>query len=451
MQKQLAFKCIIIIVIGMLMLIPLGMIEGKIRERQSFQYQAREDIARSWTGNQHILTPIMVIPYAVEVVRYTREGEDSRARTYTEWRKHYLSPTSLGIEGEVETELRYLGIYRIPVYSAHLSLQGLFAADQLGETLAQLQAISGFSSLGNPYLSLHLADVRGISGSPTLTWQGQNLALEPDSGIETLDSGLQAPLPVLVSDRDATFEWQLSVRGMESLQWIPAAKQMDINLSSTWPHPQFSGAFLPQARTTTDAGFRANWRVNHFSTGIEKKLLDCEQNNCQALYDVGFGVDFVQAVNNYLQSERSVKYGLLFIGLTFAAFFIFETLRGIAIHPVQYSLVGMALAVFFLLLTALSEHLAFGLAYTIATASCVAILTYYLRYILRAWAATLVFSSSLSVVFGLLYVIVGAEDYALLMGSLLIFTVLSGMMIITRKINWYELSAKSISQFDIQR
>jgi inner membrane protein len=139
--------------------------------------------------------------------------------------------------------------------------------------------------------------------------------------------------------------------------------------------------------------------------------------------------------------ERSVKYGFLFIGLTFAAFFLFEVLKRLAIHPVQYALVGLALAIFFLLLISLSEHLGFAAAYAIAAASCVALIGYYVAHVLKSVRRGVFFGIALSALYGLLYVLLRVEDQALLMGSLLVFACVASAMVATRRVDWYALAA----------
>ncbi|MDH4325245.1 MAG: cell envelope integrity protein CreD, partial [Betaproteobacteria bacterium] len=151
-------------------------------------------------------------------------------------------------------------------------------------------------------------------------------------------------------------------------------------------------------------------------------------------------VSFIEPAGLYQQLERGSKYGFLFIGLTFAAFLLFELLRRLAIHPIQYALVGLALAMFFLLLTALSEHIAFGRAYLIATLACVGLISVYLMRVLRSVSLGLAFGGALASLYAMLYALLKAEDYSLLGGALLLFALLAAVMIATRRIDWYALN-----------
>jgi inner membrane protein len=196
-------------------------------------------------------------------------------------------------------------------------------------------------------------------------------------------------------------------------------------MRADWPHPSFQGRFLPARHEITAEGFSAHWKVSRLAARAGELIV----------------VALVEPVGLYQQLERASKYGFLFIGLTFAAFLLFELLRRLAIHPVQYALVGLALAMFFLLLTALSEHLDFAAAYGIATAACVGVVTAYLTCISARAAGA--FGTALAALYGLLYALLRAEDYALLGGAIVLFTLLAAVMIGTRRVDWYALGQKA--------
>jgi inner membrane protein len=201
-------------------------------------------------------------------------------------------------------------------------------------------------------------------------------------------------------------------------------------MRSDWPHPSFAGRFLPLKHDIRPDGFTSEWKVSRYaapgtSPGHE------------------LSVGFVEPAGLYQRLERASKYGFLFIGLTFAAFMLCELLRRLAIHPIQYALVGLALAVFFLLLVALSEHIAFAIAYAIATFACVGLITLYLSKVLGNIRIGLAFGSALAALYAMLYALVQAEDYALLGGALLLFALLAAVMTATRRVDWYALASAS--------
>ena len=243
----------------------------------------------------------------------------------------------------------------------------------------------------------------------------------------------------------ATHEFKIafSLLGTERLDIVPVGATTAVSLASAWPHPSFTGRILPDAGTRlSQDGFAATWRTSHFATNLSQLHQRCVQSRqCDAFNQHTLAVSFIQPVDLYQTVERSVKYGFLFIGLTFAAFFLFEVLKRLAIHPVQYALVGVALAMFFLLLISLSEHLGFRLAYAIATCSCVTLIGYYVGHVMRSWRRGAGFSIALAALYGLLYVLLRAEDHALLMGSLLVFLCVAAAMVATRKVDWYSIGA----------
>jgi inner membrane protein len=226
---------------------------------------------------------------------------------------------------------------------------------------------------------------------------------------------------------------------MENLSFVPAGDLVTIDLQSSWAHPEFVGVFLPSNRDVNSEGFSAHWSVTQFASGIEDKLQRCEHSNCDPLKSSRMGVRLIDPVDVYLQSERSVKYGILFVGLSFISFFLFENLKKIRIHPIQYALVGLSVATFYLLLISLSEHISFGVSYLIATIACVSLIFAYLKSVLAGLSNSLWFSAALAALYGILYIIIQAEDFALLMGAILVFGMLSIVMLITRRIDWYEI------------
>ena len=213
-------------------------------------------------------------------------------------------------------------------------------------------------------------------------------------------------------------------------------------MRADWPHPSFQGRYLPARHEIDASGFKASWKVSRFAAaGAEGASCAFP---CSRMKEA-IAVSFIEPVGLYQSLERASKYGFLFLGLTFAAFMLLELLRRLAIHPVQYTLVGLALAMFFLLLVALSEHIDFGAAYAVATGACVGVISIYLMRVLGNAALGLAFGAALTALYGMLYALLKAEDYSLLGGSLLLFALLAALMVATRSVDWYALNAKAAS------
>jgi inner membrane protein len=266
----------------------------------------------------------------------------------------------------------------------------------------------------------------------------------------------------LKQSKTVEFNLKLSIDGIEQLAFIPIAKNNVVTVTSKWQHPQFFGRFLPspKERKIDANGFTATWNISSLSSNAQQQLLniECCLNSAQTnptggpagvATSVGqidsFGVAFIEPVNIYSQSDRAIKYGVLFVALTFAAFFLFEILKQLPIHPVQYALVGLALVLFFLLLVSLSEHMRFITAYAIASVACIGLIGFYLSYALRSWKRGFGFGTALSLLYGVLFGLLQSENNALVMGSLLLFSVLAAIMLVTRKVDWYQIGKPSAS------
>lgn len=433
----MTLKLIAITILALLLLIPLGMIKGKVHERDHYRSQAGASIAQSWTGAQVFYTPVFVQPYVVEKHLQTmnRVSNNFVLERTEERRYRFVPATDIQVRVGVHTERRQRGIYSFPVYTADIKLEGQFGDEQLRSAVDEIKRLGGFLRLETPWIAIAVDDPRGFTGIPTINVNNKELHFNSGTGISDLPQGLN--LKLADTTRQIDFSTSFSLRGMESLQFVPLALAATINLDSSWPHPEFFGATLPSKHRISAEGMQANWQVTQFSTGVISKLEECQRKSCESLKDMGFGVKLIEGVDVYLQSMRAIKYGILFIGLSFITFFIYETLKNLRIHSVQYALVGLAIAVFYLLLVSLSEHIAYVRAYLLSTLACVSLLTYYIRFVLGGWKDAFFFAALYLALYGILYVIIQSEDSALLMGSALIFSVLAGIMVVTRNIDWY--------------
>ncbi len=442
MKRTMTKKMVMIGLLILLLMIPLLMIEGVVSERSGYRSQVRHSIAESWTGEQKLVGPLLVVPYKEY---YQQKVWDEKLKQYqTEthhWKRElYIAPEQLSIVAEVATEERKRGLYAIPVYKSELALSGHFSNRQLQELL---KSTSHKVEWQSAHLAVMVSDVRGISTQPLLQWQGKVLEFQSGSEIGKQRSGMHAPLGKLdVEAVSYAFDFKLPLRGMETLQFAPLGKNTEVQLSADWPHPSFIGRYLPGERTIDSEKFSASWAISSFSSGMPQLLAECQAGNCNALLNDTFGVTLFNSVDIYQQSERSVKYAMLFIGLSFVAFFLFEVMKGLRLHPMQYLLVGLGLSVFYLLLISLSEHLAFTLAYLSASLASTAVIGFYISGVLHSWRHGGVMTAVLLLLYAMLFAILRSEDNALLMGSLLIFAVLSMVMVVTRRIDWYAISER---------
>lgn len=451
MNKNLTIKLGAIALLILLLLIPLLMIDGVIDERQQLRDGVLEDIARSSSYSQQVSGPVMVVPYR-KVVRTwkTNEKTNKRYQEIGEERgRLYFLPERFELDGQVQTELRKRGIYEARLFHADNRINGHFSLPaQLGikEDFADYQ-------FDTPFLAVGISDIRGIENALKLELDGRRLDFVPGTEVAWLGEGVRVTLPTLDTSKttELAFAFDLQLQGTGSLRVLPVGKTSSVSLGANWPHPSFIGNFLPAKREINDQGFNADWQTSFFSTNLQEAMHRCVMGDCEAFNSRSFGVSFIDPVDQYLKSDRAIKYALLFIVLTFAGFFLFEVLKSLAVHPVQYALVGVALAFFYLLLLSLSEHIGFALAYLLSASACVLLIGFYVCHVLRSVHHGLSFSAGLAALYGLLYGLLSAEDYALLMGSLLLFGLLGVFMVLTRKLDWYGIGQKTAKplEFDI--
>jgi inner membrane protein len=340
-----------------------------------------------------------------------------------------VKPTAVDLKGKMNVEQRKLGLFSTPVFELNATLTGSFVAP----TVKDLPALGPNAKLkwGSPVLTVGVGDTRGITGAPMATLAGTPLEINGGSNLDNFKTGFHGTASTMQLDGSAkTLPFTVALRlvGTSAFGFVPVGTVSTADLSGNWPHPSFGGDFLPRTRTVQDSGFSAQWATTALaSTGTKEQQ--------------GFQVRLIEPVDMYQQATRSVKYGFLFIALSFAAFFVFEQLKRLRIHPVQYGLVGLVQAVFFLLLVSLSEHMAFAWAYAASASASVLLVGVYLASVLRGVKRAVGFSTAMATLYAALFGILQSEQNALLLGSVLLFLLLAAVMLGTRKVDWYSQGA----------
>jgi inner membrane protein len=458
MQKTLFVKALMVFGLMLVIGLPLLMIQETIKERMEFRQEAVDSIAADSVREQTIIGPILVIPYTeqyeerVEVAKGDDKTQAVSVPVRTELlrrtvqRRLLVYPNLLLQEGTIETDRRYRGIHQVLVYSGQHAFKGDFTVPSLDQLPRKTQ--DARIAVGQPFIALSIEDVRGIHNIPKLDWGGRQIEFEQGTELFAFRSGLHAPLGAmpLAQAQEVKFSFDLGLDGIERQHFVPVAKNSQISIKSNWPHPQFGGRFLPSPkyRQINADGFQTEWNISSLASNAQTQLSTIEGEfkvlDSAPLGRVDrFSVGFIEPVNVYSQSDRATKYGLLFVALTFAAFFIFEILKSLPIHPVQYLLVGLSLVIFFLLLFSLAEQIAFLYAYLAASAACIVLTSFYLTYVLRSAGRAIGFGVALMVLYGALYGLLNSENNALVMGSILLFAVLAAIMVVTRKVDWYQI------------
>ncbi|PZQ69076.1 MAG: cell envelope integrity protein CreD [Variovorax paradoxus] len=465
LRNSALVKVLALVALILLLCIPLAEIGSLIRERGQSQAEAAQELAST---------------HATETERNSK-GEVTGQSQRTKQRTAIVFPERLKIDGRMTPEERYRGIFRVLFYKLDATLEGRFAA--FGPAPRPSER-GGTVTLGTPRLAFSVSDVRGIEGLPDATLGGAPLRFQqgiPGLGASASSQGIHAPLSgealrALASGQAMDFRLALKLVGQEQLRIVPAAEDTEAHLQSPWPHPSFGGRFLASERTVGDAGFDARWRVSALVSTARTQLLRqwageaaappadvaCagDDSACRVaataasaaqtaqaaparadLREVdSFDVALAQPVNVYFMAHRAAKYGALFIGLVLMASFMFELFRQLRLHPVQYGLVGLSVALFFLLLVALSEKLTFWQAYALSACASVLLLMAYFSAVLRGWRRGVGLGAFVAVLYGALYGLLASENNALLLGALLTFGMLALLMLVTRNVDWYALS-----------
>jgi inner membrane protein len=420
-------KGIAVTAVALVMLVPLVMLSGLVSERTTLRSRAIDSVARGWGGPQLVGGPMLAIPVT---------SSDSETRTLT--RDWYMLPDKLVMDVAltVEKEPRKLGVYEVPVYSVKIHARGQF---DVAREVIRLKANDGSLQvhLDRARLLVPISDPRGVRDVKVPENQIGPGGLSPARGF---------PIPVLAapvsnltdagSDNPA-FDVTLELAGTESLRFLPLARSTRLQAAGNWPHPGFTNGFLPIERSITPNGFTARWQVLDLNRTYGSRWFEGDASLAD-LEQSAFGIDLVQPVDLYQQVSRAVKYGALFIALSLLTLFLFESLIRRPLHPIQYGLMGLALSVFYLLLLALAEQIGFRPAYILAALALCSLIGVYLAGVLRSRNAGIAAGGIFAAVYALLYLLVTSEDYALLAGALALFALLATLMLLTRRLDWYQ-------------
>jgi inner membrane protein len=430
-MNALTIKLVAIGAMILFLLIPANMIDHTVQERRGRRDGAVADIHTAWSRRQVLSGPVLTVPVRV-LTGHDKAGKPLYA--------HYdarFTPETLDVAGSARTQTRRRGIYKTAVYTADLALSGRFEPPDFGAL--------NLGGLGQPEplwerarVAFGVSDLRGIKESASLEWGGKSLPLEPGhAGVRLLGHGVETAVPAdaLRAGKAVAYRLPLALRGSEGLSFAPYGRTTTVAVESAWPSPSFFGSFLPDTRSVGKDGFKAGWKVLHINRSLPAAWVGDPQ-----LEESAFGVNLLIPVDHYGSVQRSTKYAVLFIFLTFLAFFLTEFAGDRRLHPVQYLMIGCALVLFYLLELSLSEHLPFGAAYALSSAAVVALLGAYSKALFGGGVAASVAAGACGL-YAFLYVLLRAEDYALLLGSFGLLFALGAVMYATRRVDWYGAEA----------
>jgi inner membrane protein len=432
------FKMAAIAILILLLLIPLSMVQSVLEERLGRRDAAVKEITSSWGSEQVIMGPFLIVPYRhtqITLKDQVINGRVERMEVSERVRSDaYFLPAVFKADGRLKSDRLHRGIYETVVYSGTLEFNGSFDKPNFDEWKVDPQQILWDEA----EVAVSITDLRGAKESLQIKLAGQVFPLKPGRKLEALEGGVYAQINGLnLNAETIPFSMSLTLNGSSSLRFAPVGVNNEIRMASSWPDPSFQGAFLPTEREISPAGFKALWKISYYGRSYPQQWNEETPVDKAAITSSLFGVNLVPTLDSYRYVERSTKYGILLIALLFTTYFLFEILSGVRVHAFQYTLVGFALCLFYLLLLALSEVTSFGAAYWIGAAMASLMIALYSAKVLRSFGRAAFVAAGLLLIYGFLFVILRMQDYALLFGAAGLFLALAIVMFVTRNIDWY--------------
>ena len=442
-ERTPGFKLFLTIVIGLVLTIPLFSVWLLVYDRQSQSQQATASITQGWGAAQALNGPVLVIPYKATATETVVENGQSVTRSRDVIRELTLAPEAIDISTEVAPQIRKRSIYEAVVYDARMSGKARFA---FPPDLARSGVTPQQMDMSRAELRFGLSDPRGLGANPRVSADGVPLRLQPGGGSNG-GRGFFAWVDVNgLTTKPVAVDFAFDFRGNGSLSLNPKAGDTRWAVHSSWPSPSFAGGFLPLERHVGTKGFDATYRIGNLALG--RSLVSTAEPDASVAPDrldatpavdanpQSAMINLIQPVDPYDQVNRATKYGFLFIGFTFLALLMFDVIGGVRVSAVEYLLMGAALVLFFVLLLALAEVIGFTAAYVLASASIAGLNTAYSAAVLGTWRRAAFIGGLLAGLYAVLYILLSLEAYSLLIGALLLFAALAGVMYATRRIDW---------------
>ncbi|AXG74875.1 cell envelope integrity protein CreD [Flavobacterium arcticum] len=430
-------KIIMVGLLTLVLLIPLQYVKNLILERSNRQKEVIIDINQKWGGSVYFYGPVLKVPYT----SYTEtKVTDEKTKQVTINRTAntnyaYFFPDELNAIANVTTEERNRSNYKSVLFNSKMNFKGVytmpdFSTESIADADIQWDKASVIIETNN---------IKGIKGEVAMTIGSQKYIFEPAADNSSFTKGSYAALETksinvkeVFNTKSIPFNFDISYNGSEYIKIVPIGKQTTAKMTSNWNSPGFQGDFIPENKNITDSGFTAEWKISF----LNRPFVQQHFGKLPNLSEYSFDVDFVIPVNQYQQSERAAKYGFLVIGLTFLVFFLIQTISKINIHIFQYSMIGLALIMFYTLLISVTEHSSFKFAYAISGVAVIVMIGLYSLSILKNKKFPLLITTSLGALYTFIYVIIQLENYALLVGSIGLFLILGAVMYVSRKIDW---------------
>ena len=466
-ERSPGVKLVIAVLIAVALMVPLLMVYGLLWDRQQQAETAQASIGQGWGGQQTIGGPVIVIPYRATETQTVQENGRDVTRTVNTIRNLYLSPQANKADVAIKPEKRKKAIYETVVYESQIAGSADFV---LPADIARYGVTREALMLDRAEVRLGVSDARGLVDGNSLAVNGAPVPLQPGKGLASTGNSGTFAFVDWTAGAPLKVDYRIGVRGLGDFKLIPRGVDTRWTVKSSWPNPSFGGDFLPAKRSVTASGFTATYAIPNLALGQAQVLTGdlsppvATNYGTRDAYAVAvsapaandgsgtmetsggtakaIAISLIEPVDLYSQVDRSIKYGFLFIGFTFVAFLMFDIIAGARVAAAEYLLTGVALVLFFVLLLAFAEVIGFTPAYMLASAGIIGLLTFYSAAVLKSWKRARFLAAMLIGLYALLYVLLNLEAYSLLIGSVLMFFALAGVMYMTRNIDWGGLGKK---------
>lgn len=431
LKESVMVKLFSIAFLTLFLLIPQSWIHSIIEERQGRLTDVMQDVSETWSNAQDVTGPVLVVPYKKKESTHVLVAGKTEERITETVEVAYFLPEDLKITSELKPEKLHRGLFDVIVYNSNTTMSGTFARPNFAALGIPVESIVWEETT----LMMGLSDLRGIGETPLISFNNQQYKTEPSSSVAAplFASNIAGSVNLSAADSIIPFNIKLSLKGSSYLYFYPMGKSTQVTMNGNWGNPSFDGAYLPENRTVTENDFSATWKILNFNRPFPQQW----RGTLNTLAGTEFGVKLLIPVDQYQQSTRTAKYGILIILLTFVSLLLIELMVKINIHPFQYTLIGVALVIYYALLISFSEHIGFNLAYLISAGAIVILISMYSFSFFKSLKISALLFTLLTAFYTYIFILTQEQDYALLLGSVGLFIIIGTLMYVSRGIDWY--------------
>ncbi len=431
-SQKSTFRFTVLGLILILMLVPLSMVNSLLTERTQRNNESVETIRKKWGSDQTLTGPVLSIPYNVR--KQGLAGASTPINESTTKAYIHIFPENIVYNGEIIPQDRYYGIFNRVVYKTDILACGEFILPDLADYKLKMEDLM----MNKALISFKVSDFRKLKDEINIKINDSEYKMN-ELNSTGLNNSIGANIDISkYADNGIRFSFNVQVNGSAGISFTPIGRNTKVSLQSTWDNPGFIGEFLPDNRTISDGGFKAEWEILHFNRNIEQVHTTNNDNPIVVNHQYDFGVQLLQKVSHYQKNERAIKYAFLFVILTFVAFFTTTLIQKKEIHSIQYILIGLAIVVFYMLLLALSEHIGFNPAYLISSAATVTLLSSFSGALFKSKIITFTIGGITLIFYSFMFILIQLQEYSLLAGSIGLFIIISILMYLSVKIKLAE-------------